>query len=991
LSGWCLSSSAIPYFPFVEAFDSFESGKEIEEATQAQLLQIRNHLTGPGNLGVANENLSRQAWKDQTFASVTKELLFISTIRPLVVFIDDIHWADSASLSLLQYLARAINHERILILATIRNEELNIQLEKQARQLEEILRIMRREDLYEPINLSNLSPVEVGKISESMLGGKVNLRLVDRIFAETQGNPLFVVEYMKMFAEHEMLTKEQNSWTAPEDQFGVPAKVKDVILRRVNALSSEDRSVLDAGAVLGENFDGELIGSILEQSTTKVLGTLNTICKTNSLVCSEQYYFRFDHPKTREVLYEELSPPLRKHYHLRAAEKLETSTNNTRGLLADLAHHYVQGGNKEKAIKYSLEAGKEALAHFGNAEAIKHFNYVLQTIENNPAYPFEKTVALEGLGDSLYANAMFKEATKTYKVLAEIGGPTKIRALRKAMDSAFFQNDIPKLRVLLQEAENCDAYDRLEHARIIMNKARMTSKEPGQILKSIEYFEQALKLAEENYSTWDTAWILIGYGATLPWTGQLEKATTALLRAITLFHELNDSRWLIEAYNIAGDICIAHTGQLNEGIDFLKKAVAVNEEAKVSEYMRLSQVNAEWARALGAQQDLKGALSKSLESLRYSEKTDSNWAKGMAYANLTTYYSILEDTKNAEKYFSKLTSLPPETLKNTYVGATLATAFFYAATKQWGKSAHIFNRMIEGFKTIPTPGIEAMIRLCYAGVLEKKDQNEQAHNQKQQAQKLYEGINKRFEGAELQTSLMAPATVTVNQEFETRLDLINVSKNQRTIVDIKNILPEELKVTSISPGAQFKAGEIKFDDQTLHPLSVKSIKLSAQAAKAGHFTLNLQVHYIDDLGASKTAYVRTVKITVSPSRAQTEIEINSSPTQKETEFKSEAAQKIFEYLVKAFREDYLQKKMPQERSGWRSLMDLVKQAKVSRYSVYGFPSSQGQAMAELQHSGFVELRVFEGERGRGGKIAKTRICYEKENVKPHINNSQKTT
>jgi hypothetical protein len=71
-------------------------------------------------------------------------------------------------------------------------------------------------------------------------------------------------------------------------------------------------------------------------------------------------------------------------------------------------------------------------------------------------------------------------------------------------------------------------------------------------------------------------------------------------------------------------------------------------------------------------------------------------------------------------------------------------------------------------------------------------------------------------------------------------------------------------------------------------------------------------------------------------------------------------------------------------------MDMVNHARVSRYSVYGFPSSQGQAIAELQGLGIVEVRMFEGERGRGGKIVKARICYEKEKVKLWLLNNSKT-
>ncbi len=93
---------------------------------------------------------------------------------------------------------------------------------------------------------------------------------------------------------------------------------------------------------------------------------------------------------------------------------------------------------------------------------------------------------------------------------------------------------------------------------------------------------------------------------------------------------------------------------------------------------------------------------------------------------------------------------------------------------------------------------------------------------------------------------------------------------------------------------------------------------------------------------------------------------------------------MFDYLTKAFVQDYMTRRLFLEKSGWRSLMQVVKNTKISRSSVYGAKGHRGPAISELERRGLVETRVFPGERGRGGKIIKTRIFYEKEIIKRYV-------
>ena len=104
-------------------------------------------------------------------------------------------------------------------------------------------------------------------------------------------------------------------------------------------------------------------------------------------------------------------------------------------------------------------------------------------------------------------------------------------------------------------------------------------------------------------------------------------------------------------------------------------------------------------------------------------------------------------------------------------------------------------------------------------------------------------------------------------------------------------------------------------------------------------------------------------------------------TQITFEFKTEAAKKTFDFLIYAFIEDYMHRKFSLEKSGWRTLTDIIKHGRISKFSVYGDNHKKGKVMPQLEKRGLIEIRVFPGERGRGGRIMKARVCYEKEPVK----------
>jgi tetratricopeptide (TPR) repeat protein len=972
LAGWCLSNAAQPYFPFVEAFESYSS---TVDSGLDQQQELKSWLVGHGQ--TEGREITPQMWKDQTFAAITKELLYMSTNKPIVLFIEDVHWADSASLALLHYIARAITSERLLIIATFRTEEIVAKLDGHPHPLVDTLRLMAREELFKEIKLQNLNTVNVGKIAENMLGGSLDSIFVEKLSKESHGNPLFVVEALRMMYRQGSLLQEHCQWRLTNDSIEIPAKVKDVIMRRLDALKPNERRILDAASVIGEKFDPKLVAVVFSHDRIDVLEALNAVAQSTLLVFCEDNQYLFKHAKIQEMLYNEIPPPLKTEYHSRIASILEGNSQKVEPFsFSDLAYHYAQAGNKVKSIQYSLQAGKVALARFSNLEAIEHFTYVVGATENKAVLINERVSALEGLGDAFYAHSMFKEAAETFELLGAVGTDIlKIRALRKAMESAFQLGDRPKLIELLKKAEQYVGADRLENARVLMSKGRSFAIQTN-MPPSIENYKAALQVFEEECSLWDVGFALIGLGTCNAHYGKQKEGIAECLRAAAIFEELGDFRWQLEAYWTAGysfgDFLLEH-----EALRMFEKVIEINNKMKMGDFLCPVFANAFSSRLFEQTCDFDKMLAYSLKALELAKKTDSIAAHAAVYSYLSMQYAFLGDLNNSEQYFKKLIQLPAEILNHPYTFATLAKIVFFAEQGKWKESNQLFNQYLESQRG-GSPGYIARGKIYYAWSLEKQGLYEEARTQLDDVKKLRQEAETRFEHADVQANLMVRRKIAVDEEFEMRLDLINVARNPGNLVRIEGLIPAGCKVVSLPSFCRIKNSSLEINQKKIDPFQVETIKLRTKLANEGDFKIETRVIYVDELGETRKTKVEPITVTSQlGSFGDRKLEGAVEPFQGKVAFKSEAAEKAFSFLVHAFEEDYVSRRLPLEKSGWRTLMNVVKNAKVSRHSMYGRSGRGGKVKSELEHFGLVESRFFLGESGRGGRVLKVRIRHAK--------------
>lgn len=438
LVGHCTEQGMGAYQPFLQTFQTLLhwTDQDILKRYGTVLVKIVPQLANAGFK--PTPALDPASDKLKLHEAVAEWLKAVSQKTPLVFCLEDIHWADPATLELLNALIRECKSHRVFFLATFRSDEVeNTSLLLQSQE----------EELTTLLPLKPLNEAHVQAMVENMLGkSDLPQEFAKEAFRATAGNPYFVSETMRFLIEEDILKLIKGRWHLPVDvaQLFLPSSIQTTILKRLKRLSQKAYRLAQIASVMGRTFDLTFLRNHSGHTEEQLLDILDELVDKQFITRSETHY-NFVHDRVRETLYQELRELERRKIHEEIGQYLEKiHTKDLDAVAAELAHHFTNGISRHKAAQYSLKAGLSAYRQSALVEATRLLKEGIEILESLKDYPDKEWWLLEAR-EKLYMAALFYDGPLCAKTCDELlrdlhrlaGGEKLIRSVVRVFRGIF--------------------------------------------------------------------------------------------------------------------------------------------------------------------------------------------------------------------------------------------------------------------------------------------------------------------------------------------------------------------------------------------------------------------------------------------------------------------------------------------------------------------------------------------------------------------------
>jgi adenylate cyclase len=534
--------------------------------------------------------------------------------QPLLIVIEDLHWADAASVDVLRHVVDQLADRPLMVLVSHRPDTPRPLVARAAQAV---------------VRVSPLTPDETRALVAGLFGPSVDVleRVQEFIAARAGGNPFFAEEIVRSLVGKGVLVREGDRWTcaAACEAVDVPSTLQGLLLSRIDRLPVEPRRLLQEAAVLGVVFDETLLRSV----TTPVGGldaALDRLVQADLILTDgprpTEGRYRFAHALVREVVYQNLLVSQRSEMHERVGRALEQAVGSRPERLSDLealGHHWSLSADRVRGARYLVAAGDRARAVYANDDAIRHYERALQILAECPGCEGDAQAAREQLADLLALTGRRAEALGQYEAVR--------KEIERAADRVAAARVQRKLGGLQWEAG-----DR-ERAGACFAAGLDLLGEDGDPIERAHLFQEMGRLA---FRAGDNA-------AAIAWA-ERALAEAAHLDGAHPERTGEAAAMCAQAYNTLG-VALARTGRLDEAVAQIERSIELSEardllQAACRGYTNLG--------VLYSSLDPRRSIETCLRGLETAKKVGDLGFQSRLYANLAVAYCALTDRCEAE-------------------------------------------------------------------------------------------------------------------------------------------------------------------------------------------------------------------------------------------------------------------------------------------------------------------------------------------------------
>ncbi|MBN2160112.1 MAG: protein kinase [Spirochaetes bacterium] len=718
IEGKCsLQSNKVPYAPIKEAFDSFMVNYHNLSESQRQTIadRIREEFGNLGELLIKfNPSMKEILGECQPLVAlepereykrfhmiVSKFLLSLSRLaNGMVLVIEDLHGTDEGTLTLLNELIHDISDHPLAIIGSYRNDEVPESHGLRKFQVE----IAAVGIPFSRIHLNQFDEMTMRSfVAGLLLEKEENIPAIsDFVLQKSGGNPFFAIEVLKQLIEESVLSYRNNRWAFDNKRLAsvaISASIVDIILNRIKNFNKNERDILSLAAVMGEKFNMRMLFKLTNLDQTEIVSIIDKAIGLQLLVDLPTWgEIGFAHDRIREAFYDSIPKIRRQQQHIEIANAIEDSNReNLRPVIFDLAHHFIEGGDTDRAVIFAFPAGVMSMEKYSNEEAVKYFKLALSLLEQ------------EGLKKSPQWVKILANLSKVYLTVGSYEQAIEILLtlpplMETNIDKADIYSHICSAYIRKGEWKKCEDYavicGRLLGEYFTENKLILLIIILKELIVLLVHFLFSGMLIRKKV------------GKVVEYNKLKAKFALPVLWAYIFTDNLKFFRFTLRGLNVAvskigkspelgmaisgfGGILMA-MGWFRPALHYLGKSLSLREE-----------MNDHWGAAqsfqfLGICHQWAGNYRKSIEcfeeSIRRFTDMGDIWEIGNSCAGLLQNYLLMSDYKTVKDYLDRYYSITNET--NDFYGINEAwihsTPYFLETgnidTAEWlGNTAYNFS------------------------------------------------------------------------------------------------------------------------------------------------------------------------------------------------------------------------------------------------------------------------------------------------------------